>query len=711
VKIFAPAGILLVLCTVLASAADNPLPGQAPHLVYPEARQSDQVDTYHGVAVADPYRWLENIDSPEAQTWIKAEQALTQNYLANIPGRERIRSRLSAVWNYARWSAPERHGSLWVFNRNDGLQNQPVLYVTGKLEDEPRVLLDPNTLSTDGTVALKGTGFSDDGRYMAYGTSAAGSDWETWHVMDVTGKTKPADELRWVKFSGASWKKDGSGFYYNRYDAPSGTESLKDANKFLKLYFHRLGTPQSQDPLIMESKTDPDLFFSGHVTEDGHYLVITIGRGTGVNTKVLVQDLRKPDSPMVALVGDFTAAYNLIGNVGSVFYFLTDDNAPRYQISTIDFRHPDKRQTVIAQSADTIRNVAMVGGKLIVDRMQDAHSVVARYKLDGKLISEVALPGIGTVDGLTGRERDTWSYFSFDSLTSPAMIIGLDTTTGKTQTWRAPKVDFDSSKYETRQVFFNSSDGTKVPMFITAKKGLVLDGNNPTILYGYGGFNISILPKFSPAVATWIEMGGVWAQANLRGGGEYGRAWHEAGMKTVKQNVFDDNVAAAQYLIAQHYTSPAKLALRGGSNGGLLVAATEMQRPDLFAAAVPEVPVMDMMRFREFTIGKAWESDYGSVDSDAEFKAMLAYSPLQNVKAGVAYPPTMILTGDHDDRVFPAHSFKYAAAMQHADAKGNPILLRVETSAGHGQGMPTSKRIEVATDIILFIQNAMGIAH
>jgi prolyl oligopeptidase len=700
--------LLLVTC---AAAADMTAPSQGQQLSYPEARRSAQVDTYHGVTVADPYRWLEDIDSPEATAWIAAERDLTRSYLDAIPGRERIRNRLSAIWNYARWSPPERHGKFWIYTRNDGLQNQPVLYITRDLEAEPRVLLDPNALSADGTVALKSTAFSDDGRYMAYGTSSAGSDWETWHVMDVSGRSRPADELHWVKFTNVAWKKDGSGFYYNRYDAPSGKESLKDVNQFQKLYFHRLGTPQSDDPLIIDSKTEPDLFFAGEVTEDGRYLVVTVGRGTGVNTKILVQDLRAPGKPFTALIDELKASNNFIGNRGSTFYFRTDEDAPRYRVIAIDLGHPAAHRSVIPESADTLRDAHMVAGQLVLVRLRDAHSAILRHRLDGSLLGEVELPGIGTVESVTGRMRDTWSYFSYDSFTVPPTILGLDVKSGKTRSWRVPKIDFDGSRYETRQVFFQSKDGTRVPMFITARKGVALDGSNPTILYGYGGFNISMLPRFSPAVATWLDQGGIWAVATLRGGGEYGRAWHEGGMKTVKQNVFDDNLAAAQYLIDQHYASSSRLALRGGSNGGLLVAATELQRPDLFAAAVAEVPVIDMLRFRDFTIGKAWESDYGSVDSEAEFKAMLAYSPLQNVKSDVNYPPTLIMTGDHDDRVFPAHSFKFAAEMQHDDPAGRPILLRIETSAGHGQGMPTSKRIEGNVDMMLFILNAMGLAH
>jgi prolyl oligopeptidase len=699
----------LICASNIVTAADTP--ASQGKIAYPDARRSDQTDTYHGTPVADPYRWLENIDSPEARTWVTAEEKLTRGYLDAIPGRERIRARLSAIWNYPRWSSPERHGDSWVFTRNDGLQNQAVLYVTPDLKAEPRVLLDPNKLSTDGTVALKGTSFSDDGRYMAYGTSSAGSDWETWHVLDVSGKTQPADELHWVKFTNVAWKKDGSGFFYSRFDSPSGTESLKDVNECQKLYFHRFGAPQSEDTLIYEDKTDGQRSFAGDVTEDGHYLVVTIFRGTGVNTMVLVKDLRKADAPFQTLIGEFKSAYYFLGNHGTEFFFQTDAGAPRNQVIAINLKRAGETKTLIPESSDTISSAHVIGGQFVLVHLHDAHSTIQRYKLDGKLIAEVALPGIGTVDAVSGRMRDTLSYFSFDSFTVPPMIIGLNVKTGATEPWRSPKIDFNSAAYETRQVFFTSRDGARIPMFITAKKGIVLDGNNPTMLYGYGGFNISILPRFSPTVAAWIEMGGIWAVVTLRGGSEYGRAWHEAGMKTHKQNVFDDNIAAAQYLIDNKYTSPSRLALRGGSNGGLLVAATELQRPELFAAAVPEVPVIDMLRFRDFTIGKAWESDYGSVDNADEFKAMLAYSPRDNVKSGVKYPPTLILTGDHDDRVFPAHSFKFAAEMQHANADSNPYLLRVELSAGHGAGMPTSKRIEVSTDILLFVLNAMGLAH
>jgi prolyl oligopeptidase len=701
--------ILFVLCSTAAAiaAADAP----SAKLSYPEARRSDQVDTYFGAKVADPYRWMEDIDSPETRAWVTAEQSLTRNYLDAIPGRERIQKRLAAVWNYPRWSSPEHHGANWFFTRNDGLQNQPVLYVTRDPAAAPRVLLDPNTLSSDGTVALKRTAFSDDGRYMAYGTSKAGSDWETWQVIDVTGKTKPADELHWVKFSNISWTRDGKGFFYSRFDAPSGTESLKDVNEFPKLYFHRFGAPQAEDTLVFENRKDGQQSFSGEVTEDGHYLIITVFRGTGVNTMIMVKDLSQPKSDIQTLIGEFKASYDFLGNKGAKLFFKTDADAPKNRVVAIDLKQSQKIDTVIPESGDSIASVHLIGGNFVVVRLRDAHSTMQRYAMDGKSLGEVTLPGIGTVDGVSGFMRDTLSYFSFDSFTTPPMIVGLNVKSGETKIWQKPKIDFDGSRYETRQVFFTSRDGTRIPLFITAKKGMAQDGSNPTMLYGYGGFNISILPRFSPAVAVWLEQGGVWAVVTLRGGSEYGRAWHEAGMKTHKQNVFDDNIAAAEYLINEKYTSPQRLALRGGSNGGLLVAATELQRPELFAAAVPEVPVIDMLRFRDFTIGKAWESDYGSVDNEDEFKAMLAYAPRDNVKLGISYPPTLILTGDHDDRVFPAHSFKFAAAMQHAYLGSYPKLLRVESSAGHGAGMPTSKRIDVATDILLFVLSSMGLAH
>ena len=681
-------------------------------LDYPAAARGDHVDQYHGIAVPDPYRWMEEIDSPQTRSWVQAQAKVSGDYLAALPHRDEIARRLKAIWNYERWSAPEKYGSNWFYLHNDGLQNQAVLYVTSDPADKGRVLLDPNALSTDGTVSLRDMAISDDGRLLAYALSDGGSDWQIWHVRDVaTGKDLP-DTLRWSKAGGGSWLKDGSGFYYTVYDAPRAADVLKAANQYEKLYLHRLGTTQAQDVLTYTRRDDPDWFVAGTVSDDGHYLIIQANHGDEVQNTLLVQDLTAKSAPIMTVIAKPTAVYNCIGNFGSTLYVVTDDGAPRYKLIAIDLAHPDREhwRTVVPEGRNTLDAATLVGGELIAQYLQDAHSAVVRYSLAGKLLGSVNLPGLGTAQGFAGHLKDQDTFYSYSSFTTPTTISRFDLKSGASSVWRSPQLaGFQSSDYETVQVFYASADGTRVPMFITARRGIQRDGKAPTILYGYGGFNISIEPSFSPAVAAWIERGGVYAVANLRGGGEYGRAWHEAGMKMHKQHVFDDCIAAAEYLIAQKWTSPQRLALRGASNGGLLVGAVEEQRPDLFAAAVPQVGVLDMLRFRDFTVGKGWESDYGSVDNTQEFKALLAYSPYQNVKANVDYPATLIITGDHDDRVFPAHSFKFAAAMQYAHPQGKPILIRIETRAGHGQGKPTTKQIDEAADVYAFILHAMGV--
>lgn len=683
-------------------------------LVYPAAVRGDHVDDYQGVKVPDPYRWMEDIDSPQTRAWVEAEARLSAAYLAAIPGRNDIARRLKRIWNYERWDPPQRHGAYWFYLHNDGLQNQGVTYVTTDPATTPgRVLLDPNTLSSDGTIALRERAFSDDGKLFAYALSDAGSDWQIWRVRDVaTGKDLP-DEIRWSKAGGASFRKDNSGFYYTAYDAPKTENALKAANQYQKLYFHRLGTPQSADPLVYTRNDDPEWFVSGSVTDDGHYLVIQANHGDEVQNTVLVQDLSVANAPLVPVIPQPTFLYTVIGNVGTKLFIQTDDGAARYRIIAIDLGKPAREnwQTVVPESADTLDSASLVGGQIVAVYLKDAHSAVRRYTTDGKPLSDVKLEGLGSVVGFQGRLEDSASYYVYGSFTVPPSVYRLDLKSGVSTLWRQPKLEgYSPAEYQAVQVFYPSKDGTRVPMYIVSRAGTKLDGANPTILYGYGGFNISEEPSFSPSVAGWIEMGGVFALANLRGGGEYGRAWHEAGMKTHKQNVFDDFVAAAQYLIAQKWTNPKRLAIRGGSNGGLLVGATLEQHPELFAAAVPQVGVMDMLRFRNFTVGKGWESDYGSVDNPDEFRAILKYSPLQNVKAGVRYPPVLVTTGDHDDRVFPAHSFKFTAAMQNAHPQGNPILIRIETRAGHGSGKPTAKQIDEMADIYAFIRNAMGLA-
>ncbi len=682
-------------------------------LTYPPAPRGSQIVDHHGTKVPDPYRWLEDIDSAQTGAWVAAEGRLSREFLDAIPGRGAIAERLRDIWNFERWTPPIRRGESWFFTHNDGLQNQSVVFVMSDPAGAARVLLDPNTLSSDGTVSLRSMAISADGRLIAYALSEAGSDWQVWHVRDVgTGKDLP-DKLQWSKVSGASWRKDGSGFYYTAFDPPRPGMNLKAANQYEKLYFHRLGTPQSDDTLIYTRSDDPNWLVDGNVTDDGRYLVIQANLGTDERNTVLIQSLAVPHAPVVAIVPEPTATYDVIGNVGTQLIVRTDDSAPRYRIIGIDVAQaePGNWRAIVPQGPDTLDAATLVGGQLIVHRLKDAHSAVQRYTPAGQLLGDIVLPGLGTAAGFEGRAGDTQTFYSYSDFSTPPSIYRVDLAGGKVALWRSPQLKgFIPDQYETRQVFYESKDGTRIPLFITARKGTPLDGKNPTILYGYGGFNLSITPNFSPAIAAWLQMGGVHAIANLRGGGEYGRAWHEAGMKTHKQNVFDDFIASAEYLSNTHWTNPQRLAIRGRSNGGLLIGAVEEQRPDIAAAAIAQVGVMDMLRFREFTVGKAWESDYGSVDNPEEFRALYAYSPYHNVRAGVNYPATLIMTGDHDDRVFPAHSFKFAAAMQHADPHGRPILLRVESRAGHGQGMPTAKIIDEVVDTYAFILKAFGLA-
>jgi prolyl oligopeptidase len=703
-------GLLLGLFALAAAAAEAP--GAA--LAYPAARRDTHVDEYHGVKVADPYRWMEDIDSAETRAWVAAESTLSRRYLDAIPGRAQLVARLREIWNSELWTPPELHGANWFYTHNDGLQNQAVVFVTADPSNSGRVLLDPNALSADGTVALRDSAISDDGRLFAYALSEAGSDWQVWHVRNVeTGKDLP-DTLKWSKAGSASWRKDGSGFYYTVYDPPAAGAALKSANQYQKLYFHRLGTPQSQDVLVYTRKDDPDWYVSGTVTDDGRYLIIEANLGTDERNTVLVQDLTQADAPIAPVIPVPNAAYDVIGNVGATLLVRTDDGAPRYRIVGIDIANPDPShwRTIVPEGADTLDAATFVGGQLIANRLKDAHSAVQRYSAEGRALGTVSLTGIGTAEGFAGRGDSAQTYFSFSGFSTPRSIYRLDLADGKVSLWHAPQLKgFKSADYETQQVFYKSKDGTAIPMFITARKGTALDGNNPTILYGYGGFNVSYTPAFTPAVAEWLRMGGVYAVANLRGGGEYGRVWHEAGMQTHKQNVFDDFIAAGEYLNAAHWTNPKRLAIKGRSNGGLLIGAVEEQRPDLAAVAIAQVGVMDMLRFSQFTLGKGWEADYGSVDDPEVFRALRAYSPYHNVRAGGKYPATLITTGDHDDRVFPAHSFKFAAAMQNADPHGQSILLRVESRAGHADGEPVSKLIDEVADIYAFTLQNFGLAH
>ncbi len=684
-------------------------------LSYPTTRTTDTTDTYHGITVADPYRWLEDPNSEETAQWVAEQNKVTFSYLNALPGRDRLNARLTELWNYERYGIPFKKASRYFYYKNNGLQNQSVLYTLPDLDAEPTVLLDPNTLSEDGTVALAGTAISEDANYIAYGLSTAGSDWVEWHVRDIETGEDTEDVVQWVKFSGASWTHDNQGFFYSRYDKPNEASKLEDVNYYQKLYYHRLGTPQSEDTLIYERPDQKEWGFSGGVTEDGRYLIISVWRGTEPKNLLFYKDLEDPNAEVVELISEFEAQYSLIDNEETLFWFRTDLDAPKGKVITIDISGPDKGsdksswQTLIPETEETLESVGVLNHQFVADYLKDAYTQIKIFDLAGTPVKEIELPGIGSAGGFNGKRSDTETFYSFTSYTVPSRIYRYDFATGKSMLFREPTVPFDPDAYETQQVFYPSKDGTKVPMFITAKKGLVLDGENPVLLYGYGGFNISLSPAFSVSNLVWLELGGAYAVANLRGGGEYGESWHQQGIKTAKQTVFDDFINAGEWLIEQNYTKPKKLAIAGGSNGGLLVGACITQRPDLFGAALPAVGVLDMLRFNQFTIGWAWESDYGSPQNEDEFKALYAYSPLHNLKPGVEYPATMITTADHDDRVVPAHSFKFAAALQAAHTGDNPVLIRIETKAGHGAGKPTTKQIEEATDKWAFLAHELGV--
>ena len=677
---------------------------------YPPAPTSNQVDDYNGIKVADPYRPLENPDSPEAQKWIEAENKITFDFLKSIPERDGIKNRLTEVWNYERFGVPFKESSRYFFSKNTGLQNQNVIYTTTNFAEQPRELLDPNILAKDGTVALSGMDVTDDSKLVAYSLSTAGSDWQQWKVRDVvTGKDRP-DTLDWSKFSGASWKKDGSGFFYSRYDKPDEKNKLRSQVYNHKVFFHRLGTPQSQDKLIYQRPNNKDWLFNAAVTDDGLYLIINVQRGTDPKNRVFYKNLVDPNSKVVELLDKADAEYTFLDNDGSTFWFKTNLNAPLDRVISIDVSKglPAQIKELVPESSDKLESVSVVGDHFVAEFLHDAHSLVKLFKLDGSIDSEISLPGIGSASGFTGKRKDRETFYSFTSFTTPTEIFRYDFDKRASDLLFQPKVGFKPDDYTTEQVFYKSADGTRVPMFISYKKGMKRDSQNPTYLYAYGGFDIPMTPTFSPANLVWMEMGGIFALPNIRGGGEYGEKWHEAGELHAKQNVFDDFIAAAQYLINEKYTSTPKLAIGGGSNGGLLVGACMTQRPDLYGAALPAVGVMDMLRFQKFTIGWAWTSDYGSAENADDFPFLYAYSPLHHIAKGCCYPATLITTADHDDRVVPAHSFKFAATLQAAQGCDKPTLIRIETKAGHGAGKPTTKVIEEAADRWAFLVKELG---
>jgi prolyl oligopeptidase len=684
--------------------------GELAKLTYPATKTVDHIDEYHGEKVKDPYRWLESLDSAETRQWVEEQNKVTFGYLEKIPGRDKLKQRLTELWNFEKYSPPVKEGSRYFYSYNSGLQNQSALYTMSSLDGTPQLLLDPNTLAKDGTVALAGVNISHDGNLMAYGLSAAGSDWQEWRVRDVqTGKDQP-DLLKWIKFSGVAWTRDAKGFYYGRFDEPkTAGKSLEDVNFFHKLYYHRLGTAQAQDTLVHEDKVHKEWQFVPHVSEDGKYLIVTVAKGTDDKYRILYQELDKPQSKLIELINNFEAEYSLIGNDGPVFFFKTDLRTPKAKIIAIDTRKPAERRELVPESADTLQHVSLVNSQFVATYLHDATTQVKVFELTGKLVKEVALPGLGTSMGFAGRRSHKETFFAFTSYNTPATIYRLDLTSFESKLWKQPQLKFQPQDYETKQVFFPSKDGTRIPMFLTSRKGLVPNGKNPTYLYGYGGFNVPIVPGFSVADLVWMEHGGLIAYANLRGGGEYGEEWHRAGTKLRKQNVFDDFIGAAEWLIKNKYTSTPKLSIAGGSNGGLLVGAAITQRPDLFGAAIPAVGVMDMLRFHKFTVGWEWIDDYGSSDNAEEFKALKAYSPYHNLKPGTQYPATMVTTADHDDRVVPGHSFKFAAALQAAQKGPAPVLIRIDVRAGHGAGKPTGKRIEEATDRLAFLGKVLGV--
>lgn len=687
---------------VAAVQAQNPLS-------YPQPRKTDQVDEYHGVRVSDPYRWLEDTASPETQEWIASENRLTDAFLAAIPERSALKARLTELWNYERYSAPLKIGPRYVYAKNDGLQNQSVLYIADSLQDPGRVFFDPNALSPDGTVALSGSSFTDDGRLWAYGLARSGSDRTEWKVLDVaTGQHLP-DTLRPNRQSSIAWLKDNSGFFYSRFpDVQEGGE-LKGVNRFEKIYFHKLGTPQSEDRLVYERPDDGELFNRGIVTEDGNWFVIIVAKGTERMNMVYVKDLTRADAPIVPIVDNRANRYSFVGNDGPVFYFRTDRGAERGRLMSIDVTQPaGDWKEIVPEAAETLDGTQLIHDQFVLLYLKDAYTSIRIHDKDGRFVRAVELPGIGTAGGFDGKQKDTETFYSFSSYNAPPAIYRYDMKTGTSSLFRKAQVKFNPDDFEVKQVFATSRDGTRIPIFLTYKKGLKLDGSNPTILYGYGGFNISLTPSFSASRIVWLERGGVYAVANLRGGGEYGKSWWANGAKLKKQNVFDDFIASAEWLISNRYTSKSRLAIQGGSNGGLLVGAVLNQRPDLFGAAIPAVGVMDMVRFPKFTVGAAWKSDYGSPEDPKEFAALYAYSPLHNIKAGTRYPATLITTADTDDRVFPAHSFKYAATLQAAQAGPAPILIRVDTKAGHGAGKPTTKLIAEQADIYAFLVKELG---
>lgn len=695
---------------LLALAACSSLQMNA-QLKYPATRKVDQTDSYFGTNIADPYRWLENDTATETTQWVKDENAVTQDYLAKIPFRQKIHDRLTDLWNYERISAPTKEGKWFVFYKNDGLQNQAVLYIKKGFDGAPESFINPNRLSADGTVALQATAFSKNQKYFAFATSASGSDWQEISIMDFAKRTLLKEKLEYVKFTGMSWAGD-EGFYYSGYERPKDEATKYSAKtEYQKVFFHKIGTPQSEDKLIYEDKEHPLRYVSGGLTEDERFLVLSIAEGTD-GSEIKVKDLKDKNAPgFITIVPGFKTNASVIDNIGDKILLQTNFEAANNKLVLLDPKHPEASswKVVIPEQKQTLEFVGTGGGKLFASYLKDACTEVNQYTYEGKLEHKIELPGIGTATGFGCKKDENSFFYTFTSYTYPPTVFQYNIKSGKSDLYAKPQLKFEPTDFETKQVFYTSKDGSKVPMFITYKKGLKLDGNNPTMLYAYGGFNVNITPAFSVSNIAFMEMGGVFCVANIRGGGEYGEEWHRGGMFSNKQNVFDDFIAGAEYLIKEKYTSTPKLAIKGGSNGGLLIGACLTQRPDLFGVAIPQVGVLDMLRYHKFTVGWGWAVEYGSSDNQDQFNYLIKYSPLHNIKKGTCYPATMITTADHDDRVVPAHSFKFAATLQEAQACDKPTLIRIDSKAGHGAGKPTSKLIDEQTDIWSFVLYNMDI--
>ncbi len=688
-------------------------------LDYPYTEKGDVTEEMHGVAIEDPYRWLEDDHAPEVLEWVDAQNALTREHLDALPGRAALLERLTELRDYARQSAPFRWGDRWFLRANDGLQDQDVLYRLtdpDQPEAEWETLLDPNRLSEDGTTSLESASFTENGTLLAYGLGTSGSDWREFHVMDTRTGEKLDDHLRWIKFSGAAWTRDNGGFLYSRYPEPDPEAAQGGVNRNQTVWYHRIGASQDSDQVVYARPDQPDWLTAAQVSDDGRYAVFDIREGTDERSRIHVMDLRDPMNPdfggdVIRLLDDFDAAYDFLGNDGPVFYFLTNLDAPRYRVIAVDLRRPEPERfrELIPEGRDTLEGAQMLGGRFVLSSLTDASSRLRVHALDGTFERDIPLPGLGSVSQISGKRSDTVMHFVFSSFLFPPSVYRHDLESGETTLTWEPDVPFDREQYETNQVFYASADGTQVPMFLTHRRDMRRDGDNPTLLYGYGGFNISLTPGFNPANLVFLERGGVYAQANLRGGGEYGEEWHDGGRLGNKQNVFDDFIAAAEFLIHDSVTQPSRLAIAGGSNGGLLVGAVLNQRPELFGAALPAVGVMDMLRFHRFTIGWAWVSDYGDPDDPEMFPVLRAYSPYHNIAPSDDFPPTLVTTADHDDRVAPGHSFKYAARLQEVHGgKPAPVLIRIQKSAGHGAGMPVSMRLELDADRFAFLFHHLG---